>query len=232
MSSRIPEISGPAPARPSDEWLEKLQAGCQFSDRDLAVALEALASRPALSLQALAGPVLDELTEAASRLPYRAARREVGKPERRVYQEFGYCGAVPEGHPVRTLGWWFETKIGRALATMTEPPLEAGFHINDVVCQVYRPGDLGITPHRDHVAYTGLIVLVVLSGEGRYCVCADRQGRDEREIPSAPGTAILMPGPGYAGRADRPFHTVSDIRQLRYSVGLRHDAQKSRAGGN
>lgn len=232
MSSYIPETKAPAPARPSDEWMAKLEAGCQFNDGDLAAALEALACRSALSMQALAGPVLDELTTAAGSLPYRAARREVGKPERRVYQEFGYCGAVPDDHPIRALGSWFETKIGRALATMSEPPLETDFRINDVVCQVYRPGELGITPHRDHVAYTGLIVLLVLSGRGRYCVCADRQGRDKREIPSAPGTAILMPGPGYAGRTDRPFHMVGDIRQLRYSVGLRQDAQKfpARAG--
>lgn len=213
----------------NEQWVEKLESGCQISDHALAAALETLVSRPALSVQALAGPVLGELTDAASRLPFRAPRHAVGKPERRVYQEFGYCGAVPTEHPIRTLGSWFEAKLGRALATMIEPPLDTGFRINDVVCQVYQPGDLGITPHRDHVCYTGLIVLVVLSGRGRYCVCDDRQGRGQREIPAAPGMVILMPGPGYAGRSDRPFHTVGRIERLRYSVGLRHDAQKDRA---
>jgi len=213
------------------QWLEKLDDGCRLSDHELAGALEALIDRPALSIEALSGSVLDELTEAASRLPFRAARYQVGKPGRRVYQELGYCGAVPAVHPLRALSAWLETKLNRALRAMAKPPVNPGFQINDVVCQVYRPGDLGITPHRDHIAYTGLIVLVVLSGRGRYRVCADRQGHGEREIPSAPGSAILMPGPGYAGRTDRPFHTVGDIERLRYSVGLRHDAHKAPTDG-
>lgn len=193
----------------------------------LAANLERLKSRSAVSMKLLSGPVLGQLAAAADELSFRSARYEAGKPEARVYQEFDYCGAVPAGHPFSHLGCWFQARLHRALALMTDPPMTVDYTINDVVCQRYRPGNLGITPHRDHIAYTQLITLVVLDGRGRYFVCADRQGSNRREIDSAPGRAILMPGPGYAGRSDRPFHMVSEITRLRYSVGLRQDAGKT-----
>jgi hypothetical protein len=209
--------------------LDKLENAACFSDNDLAGCLEALKHRSSISLPVLSGPALAGLVEAAGSLPFRPARAEVGKPEKRVYQEFDYCGAVPRDHPVSSLGPWMEYRLRRALGSMPEPPVSAGFTINDVVCQAYRPGDLGITPHRDHISYTGLIILVILCGMGRYFVCADRAGSHKREIPAGPGWAILMPGPGYAGRSDRPFHMVGDISEFRYSVGLRHDARRSGA---
>lgn len=211
-----------------DPWIDRLDASAWCSDAHLAGALERLASKPAVSTRVLSGPVLGELTAAAGLLPFRPAESQAGKPEARVYQQFGYCGVVPDDHPVRHLGRWFEMRVRGALASMPAPPIPIGFTINDVVCQRYRPGELGITPHRDHVSYTQLIVLVVLSGRGRYFTCSDRRGSNKLEIESAPGWAILMPGPGYAGRSDRPFHMVDQICELRYSVGLRHDERTDR----
>lgn len=211
------------------EWVGRLELSACFDDAGLAANLERLRYAPAVSMRILSGTILDELADAASELSFRPARFEVGKPEARVYQEFGYCGSVPPGHPVSMLGAWFQGRIRGALAGMIDAPLERGFTIDDIVCQRYQPGDLGITPHRDHIAYTGLITLVVLSGRGRYFVCADRQGSHSREIPSPPGAAILMPGPGFGGHSRRPFHTVKDITLLRYSVGLRHDARNRHA---
>lgn len=215
------------PITAGEHWVDKLERFACFDDAALAGKLEQLKSRRAVSAAMLAGQALDELTAAAARLRFRPAKREVGKPEARVYQEFDYCGTVPVDHPVRYLAQWFEMRLQRALALMNEPPVPADFTINDVVCQRYRPGVLGITPHRDHIAYTGLIAVVVLGGRGRYFVCTDRRGNARREIDSAPGRVILMPGPGYAGRSERPFHMVGDISRLRYSAGLRHDARKT-----
>lgn len=212
-------------------WLTGLESAACFSDAALAACLERLKSRSAVSLPVLSGPALAELADAADGLSFRPAAYEAGKPGARVYQEFGYCGAVPAGHPVSLLGSWFGARVRRALASMSSPPISRDFTINDIVCQHYRPGDLGITPHRDHVSYTGLVALVVLSGRGRYFVCTDRLGRNREEIPSAPGRAILMPGPGFAGRTDRPFHTIGDIGECRISVGLRHDARKAPEAG-
>lgn len=209
-----------------NHWHDRLERCAGFGADALAESLEQLKSRPAVAIRVLSGPILDELAAAAEQLSYRRAVYEAGKPEARVYQAFDYCGAVPAGHPIRHLGRWFETRLQGALALMKVPPIEAGFTINDIVCQRYRPGDLGITPHRDHAAYIGLIILVVLAGRGRYFVCRRRSGDGRREIESHPGWAILMPGPGYAGRSRRPFHMVADIASVRYSVGLRHDDRK------
>jgi len=209
----------------NDSWIPRLESSAIFDDGGLAARLERLKTRRAVSLHVLSAPVLGALVDAAEALPFRSARYEVGKPEARVYQEFDYCGAVPGGHPFHGLARWFEARLKRALRRMAEPPVDLDFTINDVVCQHYRPGDLGITPHRDHIAYTGLVVLLVLDGHGRFFVCDDRRGGNQREIDAAPGRVILMPGPGYAGRRDRPFHMVRDITSRRYSVGLRHDAR-------
>lgn len=207
--------------------MDELERAACSSDADLAGRLEQLKDLSSVSLPMLDGRTLTALAAAADDLPFRPAKSEVGKPERRVYQEFGYCDAVPAEHPLSRLGSWMETRVRRALARMPEAPVPTAFTINDIVCQAYRPGDLGISPHRDHVSYTGLIILVVLSGRGRYYVCTDRAGTDRTEIPAGPGWAILMPGPGFAGRSDRPFHMVGDIRAQRYSVGLRYDVRKS-----
>lgn len=212
-----------------EPWFNELENAARFDDTALAGKLDNLKTRAAISLQVLSGPVLGRLTDAAGGLAFRPARSEVGKPEARVYQEFGYCGSVPAAHPVSRLASWFEARLRGALALMPEPPIPRDFAINDVVCQEYLPGDLGITPHRDHISYTGLITLVVLSGSGRYFICESREGTRREEIPCAPGWAILMPGPGYAGRQDRPFHMVADISSRRYSAGLRHDARKASA---
>lgn len=212
---------------PGERWTKQLDRSARFSGEALAGSLERLKQRGAVSVRLLSGPLLDELSETAGELSYRRARYEAGKPEARVYQEFDYCDAVPADHPVHHLGRWFESRLRGALALMDEPPIDIDFTINDIVCQRYRQGDLGITPHRDHIAYTQLISLIVLGGRGRYFVCADRRGGNRIAIESGPGRAILMPGPGYAGRTDRPFHMVSDISSLRYSVGLRHDARKT-----
>lgn len=215
------------PITVGEHWIDKLERSACLDDAALAGQLERLKSCRAVSAALLAGQALDELTAAAGTLPFRPAEREVGKPEARVYQELDYCGMVPMDHPVRHLARWFEMRLQKALALMDEPPAPVDFTINDVVCQRYRPGVLGITPHRDHIAYTWLIAVIVLGGRGRYFVCADRRGNARREIDSTPGRVILMPGPGYAGRSERPFHMVGDVSRLRYSAGLRHDARKT-----
>jgi len=214
------------PNTASRSCFDSFERSACFSDPALASRLRALETRAALKLGILRGGILESLVASASTLAFRPARYEVGKPEARVYQEFGYCDAVPQAHALSHLAHWLEWRLQRALRLMDRPPIPVDFSINDVVCQQYRSGDLGITPHRDHIAYTGLILLVILSGGGSYYVCADRSGHGKRVIDTRPGDAVLMPGPGYAGRRDRPFHAVERIRGTRYSVGLRHDSRR------
>ena len=93
--------------------------------------------------------------------------------------------------------------------------------LNRLVLQKYNAGSLGITPHHDAKRYVNLICVVVLAGHGRFFVCEDRTGRGAREVEAAPGMAIFMRGPGFHSSRDRPFHYVSEIRETRYTFGLR-----------
>ena len=92
----------------------------------------------------------------------------------------------------------------------------------------YAPGSRGITPHRDHLRYGGLVALVILSGDGRFCLCRDRCGSNAREIAAGPGDALLMRAPGLAGSSDRPFHFLDQITKERLSFGLRWDREAAR----
>jgi len=80
-----------------------------------------------------------------------------------------------------------------------------------------------ITPHRDHVRYVGLVVIVQMSGDGRFGLCADRSGAGARVLDAGPGDAILMRAPGFGGSKNRPFHFLDGITVERYSLGIRSD---------
>jgi hypothetical protein len=100
---------------------------------------------------------------------------------------------------------------------------------NNLVVQRYRPAPFGITPHRDHICYRGLVSLVILEGDGRFAMTADRAGTAPRELPCAPGGLLLMRGAGFAGLKTRPFHQLRDIQSGRVSFGLRYDAHAEAA---
>ena len=164
-------------------------------------------------------------------LAYRSATPVVGDGERAVRQRFELCMDIPDHHPVRALAAALDELLDKALcsnpALWDGPPL----HFNDLIVQRYEPGKTGITPHRDHIRYAGLVAVVVLSGTGRFCICSDRSGAHAREIPCPPGGVILMRAPGLAGTTGRPFHFVQDISRRRYTIGLRHDTRAAEPRG-
>ena len=186
----------------------------------VAAALGRLAHEEATALPLLAPAACRSLIAAAADLAFRRAKPVVGEGARAVRQDFDICLAVPEGHRLWHLASAFERLVAAALAGMTAPPL-ADFRVNDIVMQRYPPGARGITPHRDHLRYRGLVAIVQLSGDGRFRVCRDRAGSGARAIPAGPGDAILMRAPGFAGRYDRPFHFLDGITTERYSFGMR-----------
>ena len=67
----------------------------------------------------------------------------------------------------------------------------------------------------------------VVSGDGRFCLCADRRGMAAREVAALPGDLLLMRAPGLAGSSDRPFHFLDRITAERLSFGLRWDTSVS-----
>ncbi len=163
------------------------------------------------------------LSAAADRLTWRPARPVVGEGARQVLQDFDLTLEFPQHSPYRDIA----ARIGAALAAgadrLRPNPLPAGFHINDLILQRYACGSRGITPHRDHLRYRGLVALLILAGNGRFCLCEDRRGTAAREIDAGPGDLLLMRAPGLAESPTRPFHFLDRITARRLSLGLRWD---------
>ena len=191
----------------------------------MAAALERVARESAAVLPLLAPADCRTFIESVADLSFRNAKPVIGEGEQAVYQDFDICLSIPEPHPLWRLTQAVERLVADALAAMDAPPLEA-LLLNDLVLQRYPPGARGITPHRDHVRYVGLVVIVQLSGDGRFGLCADRGGADARVLDAAPGDGILMRAPGFAGSKDRPFHFLDGIAVERYSLGMRCDRTK------
>ena len=188
----------------------------------MAAALDCVAREDAAVLPLLAREDCRPFIESGADLSFRSAKPVIGEGDRAVYQDFDICLSIPESHPLWRLTQAVERLVADALAAMDAPPLET-LPLNDLVLQRYPPGARGITPHRDHVRYVGLVVLVQLSGDGRFGLCSDRSGARTRVLEAGPGDAILMRAPGFAGTKDRPFHFLDGIAVERYSLGMRCD---------
>ena len=208
-------------ARTAEAGLPTLRAGPDA----MAAALERVAHEDAAVLPLLAAADCLPFVESGADLAFRNAKPVIGEGERAVYQDFDICLSIPELHQLWQLTQAVERLVAAALATMDAPPLEA-LPLNDLVLQRYPPGAQGITPHRDHVRYVGLVAIVQLSGDGRFGLCADRSGAGARVLEAAPGDGILMRAPGFGGVKHRPFHFLDGTAVERYSLGMRCDRTK------
>ena len=188
--------------------------------------LARLAEEDAASLPLLATDELAGLLSAVAALPFRTGRHKISSGAAQVRQDFDICMAPPKPGVLWNLAARLEAYLADALGSVQPPPLVEPLLLNDLVVQRYPSGSFGITAHRDHVRYTGLVALILLSGNGRFLVSKTRSGKGEREIPWCPGELLLMRTLGFAGREDRPFHYISNITSERYSLGLRHDMQR------
>ena len=191
----------------------------------MAAALDRVAREDAAVLPLLTAADCLPFIESGTDLSFRNAKPVIGEGERAVYQDFHICLTIPEPHPLWRLTQAVERLVADALAAMDTRPLEA-LPLNDLVLQRYPPGARGITPHRDHVRYVGLVVIVQLSGDGRFGLCADRSGAGARVLEARPGDGILMRAPGFGGVKHRPFHFLDGITVERYSLGMRCDRTK------
>ncbi len=195
---------------------------------DAGALVERLRAEQALAMPALTGAALDALMDEASRLAWRPARAVIGKPPNEVRQAMDICTGLPAGGLFERLADEWQALWDTALAALPVSPFEGRLVFNDRLLQRYAPVDVGITPHRDRTGYRNLVCLFVIRGEGRFCVSADRAGRDAREIPATAGDVLLMRAPGFLGENQRPFHHVERIVTPRYVYGLRHEATPTR----
>ncbi|MSO93004.1 MAG: hypothetical protein EXQ86_06355 [Rhodospirillales bacterium] len=186
-----------------------------------AAALRALGERDADAFPFLGPEECRDWLGRTEALPYRQARPVVGEGERAVRQDFEICDRFDPSSPFWALACRVEAPLNEALARFDPAPVALPFRLNDLVVQRYPAGSLGITPHRDHVRYQGLVANLVLSGVARFSVRRDRSGRGARDVPGPPGHVILMRNAGFAGARDRPFHRLTDVTERRVIVGLR-----------
>ena len=213
----LPEAGTPWPE-------ERILENFELSAAELGRAVSGLPGEDAVSLPFVSEDLRRFLLQESALLPYRPARPTVGKDERTVYQDFELCMTFDAQSPFR--------EFARALDRLTNAAVQhAGFDLdtpfsfNDLIVQRYMPGSGGITPHRDHVRYVGLVALVILAGDADFYLCGDRDGSDAKFIDSPEGCLLLMRGAGFAGLKTRPFHMLKNIRSFRVSFGLRHDTR-------
>ncbi|MEM7221486.1 MAG: hypothetical protein AAF495_00815 [Pseudomonadota bacterium] len=192
----------------------------------LAEALDATALNDGAAVPLLGPEECAHFLNACDALTYRVATPKLGQPGREVFQDFELTVDFPEDSPLFDLAKALELWLEAALATMSDPPLAGPVPMNDLIVQRYHPGSRGITPHRDHITYRNLVILVSLSGRCRFFLCEDRSGAGRREIPMEAGSALLMRAPGFAGREDRPFHMLCDVTEHRVGLGYRHEVPR------
>ena len=202
-------------------------AGFWFSldDAALADALRRVERDGAAAVPALSLPARRALVRAAGELSFRTARPVVGTGGRAVTQAFEIADDVPETGPFGALAGALAERLNAVLAR-DDTPSCATIAFNDRVAQRYPPGDVGISPHKDHIRYVHLVVNVVLQGFGRLYICPERSFQDALAIPGSAGDLLLMRAPGFADSDHRPFHAIGEVTQERLVLGLRQDARQ------
>jgi len=201
-----------------------------LSQLDLSNAARAVSSldeQKAVAIDCLSRAECEECIELAEALPYRRARPVTGQSTSPVEQDFELNYEIPDTHFFWTLTRFIEQAIGPVMAShrdqrgLPEEPLK----LNDLIVQRYPPGCRGITPHRDHLSYRLVVLILLLSGDGEFRVHASRETSEGIVIPFQPGQMLLMGAPGFTQDFHRPFHSVCGVSQTRRTVGLRYDAR-------
>ena len=185
--------------------------------------LDRLEREDAIAVPALTDAYRAWLLEEARAAPFREARPVVGRGERLVRQRMGVHDGFGPDSRFRDLTRHYQVMWNTWLASVGAYPFESSLVFNDLMLQVYEPGETGITPHMDRTSYRNLICLFVLEGRGRFGICEDRSGCGARIIAHEPGDVVLTRAPGFRDSDHRPFHFLDRITERRYVFGLRHE---------
>jgi hypothetical protein len=192
------------------------------SNLDVGEFLEKLSSVGATSVEILDEDFRLALLREAEAYVYEPEDEVVGRGDRVVRQQVSSSSGFSNGSRFVLLKNSFHDLLERCLAESGCYPFQTTLNFDSMVLQRYEEGSIGITPHKDGLRFVNLVCVFVIGGRGRFYVCSDRSGRDAREIDASPGNVILMRAPGlFTLEGNRPFHYVTDIRETRYTFGLR-----------
>jgi hypothetical protein len=188
---------------------------------DVDVLISALTTIGAVSLPLLQESARQALHQEAEQSTFRPEVKILGSGDRIVQTEYAACETFPQTSLYLDLTESFQALLHESIAQAGLHLFDLPLQFNSKVLQRYEPGQLGITPHRDSLKAINLICLFNISGQARFCCCADRSGTGSIAIDTTPGHVIFLRAPGFLGSSDRPFHYVSEIQSKRYSFGLR-----------
>ena len=193
---------------------------------DTASILKDLSSLGATSIRLLDEDIRVAFLKEAQDYTYEPEDEIMGSGGRVVRQQLSSFEDFPKDSDYILLKNSFQDLLEERLARLGTYPFEMALGFNSMVLQRYEEGSIGITPHRDGLSYINLVCVFVIGGQGSFYVCSDRSGNDSIEIDASPGNVIFMRAPGFLGSEDnRPFHYVIDIREPRYTFGLRQKRQ-------
>lgn len=167
--------------------------------------------------RALRQPVCDQLPAELVNGPYESVEPVVGQVRQEV-ESFLV--------PLRELGRYpLLTSLCDELVRRIHEHGVRDWVPNDVVIQRYRPGSIGITPHRDQRRYAQLVAVITIAGSAPFTLCRNRDGDPIQTWQADEGSLILLRGPGLAGNPDgRPMHLVGGPTSTpRTSIGIRMD---------
>ena len=99
------------------------------------------------------------LLEEARAAPFREARPLVGQGARLVRQRMGVHDGFGPDSRFRDLTRHYQALWDGWLVSVAACPFESPLVFNDLMLQVYEPGETGITPHMDRTSYRNLICL-------------------------------------------------------------------------
>lgn len=142
-----------------------------------------------------------------------------------VKTEYSACSQFLEDGLCVEFWQAFQALLDEAFNPIVPYPFSTKLRFNTMVLQRYTPGQLGITPHRDSLRAINLIALVNLGGQAEFYRCDDRQGNNAVQLDTTPGNVIFLRAPGFLNTQVRPFHFLTNIRSIRYSLGLRQYLQ-------
>ncbi len=177
-----------------------------------------------ISFPFLTDSTIVELTNQVSKFRFRKATPLAGNS---VTQDFDICFPAPRIGKIDHLATSIENLFSHALRLMYKPPIKYP-KFNDVAIQRYKPGSLGISPHKDHKKYISVIIIITLSGKSDLCICEDRKGLNPLVLNDIPGNIVVLPASEFItlnNNCIRPFHFVNNIANGRLSIGLRQNSE-------
>ncbi len=175
----------------------------------------------ATTIPAVIGPqtrrrLLDEITM------YQLEVEPVEKGPHRVTQAFAAISEFPVISHFREISGQLQRWLVSELCEKHPGILSEPLTFTELVAQRYQPCPVGISAHRDGASFINLIAILVLEGQGRFCICDDREGSNPVSLRNEPGDLILMRGPGFRGSDIQPFHFVDKVETRRTTFSLRH----------